>query len=149
VMSKVLKEPTGTEQQPAAWAPKVTETDGLPSGLEFGDTEAPDGLQVTTLIEGEGAALKKGDVIFVNYLGQVPGADQPFDASYGREPFSFPLGAGQVVEGWDQALPGVTVGSRIIVAIPPELGYKAKGKPEAGIKGTDTMYFVVDVLGAG
>ena len=53
-----------------------------------------------------------------------------------------------MVKGWDQALVGQTVGSRVVMAIPPKLGYGAKGNKDAGIKGTDTLYFVIDILGA-
>ena len=55
---------------------------------------------------------------------------------------------GQVVPGWDKTLVGQNVGSRVILAIPPEEGYGKQGQPDAGISGTDTLYFVVDILGA-
>ena len=53
-----------------------------------------------------------------------------------------------MISGWDKTLVGQKVGSRLILAIPPEEGYGKKGQPTAGIKGTDTLYFVVDILGA-
>lgn len=146
VVSRVLDGPEGQDEEPASWAPEVVETDGVPSSLKFGDGEPADDLQVTTLVKGEGDEVASGDKIVVNYLGQVPGSDKPFDASFGREPFQFALGQGQVVKGWDQGLEGVTVGSRVILSIPPSLGYGKQGQGD--IKGTDTMYFVVDVLGA-
>lgn len=146
VVSRVLDGPEGQDEEPDSWAPEVVETDGVPSSLKFGDGEPASDLQVTTLVKGEGDEVASGDKIVVNYLGQVPGSDKPFDASFGREPFQFALGQGQVVKGWDQGLEGVTVGSRVILSIPPSLGYGKQGQGD--IKGTDTMYFVVDVLGA-
>jgi peptidylprolyl isomerase len=74
--------------------------------------------------------------------------DKPFDESYSTNPASFAIGTGGVIKGWDQALVGKTVGSRVLIAIPPKLGYGEEGNKNAGIKGTDTLYFVVDILGA-
>jgi FKBP-type peptidyl-prolyl cis-trans isomerase len=145
-----LDGPNGEERDPAAWAPAITETSGKPSALDFTGTPKPNGrLQKTTLIEGTGPALTKGQHVYVDYLGQVYGAKEPFDQSYDRgQPFDFDLGVGGVVKGWDQGLVGVPVGSRVILQIPPDLGYGKAGQPDVGIKGTDTMYFVVDVLAA-
>jgi peptidylprolyl isomerase len=142
--------PDGTDKEPAAWAPTVVEKDGTPTSLDFTDTPAPSGeLEVTTLVEGNGEKVKKGQTVYVNYLGQVPSAKEPFDESYsGGQPFSFTVGGGQVIKGWDQALVGVPVGSRVIIQVPPDLGYGKEGQPSVGIKGTDTMYFLVDVLAA-
>ena len=53
----------------------------------------------------------------------------------------------ELVEGWQQALVGKTVGSRVVIAVPPRLGYGAEGNEGAGIRGTDTIYFLIDVLG--
>lgn len=141
--------PDGAESAGATWAPSVV-GDDLPTGLDFADAADPSGkLQRTTLIQGTGPVTKKGDHIYVNYLGQVPGAEQPFDESYSRgTPFDFDLGGGQVVQGWDQGLVGVKVGSRVLLQVPPKLGYGEGGNENAGIAGTDTMYFVVDVLAA-
>lgn len=141
--------PSGTQEKPSSWAPAV-EGDEDPTALDFQGTSKPtDKLRTTTLIAGDGEPTAKGQTIYVDYLGQVYGGKQPFDASYQRgEPFSFPLGGGQVVKGWDQALAGVPLGSRVLIAVPPKLGYGEAGNPDAGIKGTDTLYFVIDVLAA-
>lgn len=150
LVGEVAQEPSGTEQEPAAWAPQLQEEDGVVTGLDFDGTPKPgDKLKETVLVEGDGETVEKGQTIYVNYLGQVYGGKAPFDDSYSRgEPASFPIGVGQVVKGWDQALVGQEVGSRVVLAIPPELGYGKEGNPQAGIKGTDTLYFVVDVLAA-
>ena len=141
--------PSGSDEKPAGWAPAV-EGDEKPTSLDFKGTPEPsDKLRVTTLIEGEGDPTEKGQTIYVNYLGQVYDGEKPFDSSYERgEPLDFELGAGGVVKGWDQGLKGIPVGSRVILAVPPDLGYGEKGNKDAGIKGTDTLYFVVDVLAA-
>ena len=93
--------------------------------------------------------VKKGQTLYVRYLGQVYNADAPFDEnSTAEDPAEFPIGVGQVIDGWDQRLVGRTVGSRVILEIPPAQGYGKKGNEQAGIKGTDTLFFVVDILGA-
>ncbi|HYH34821.1 MAG TPA: FKBP-type peptidyl-prolyl cis-trans isomerase, partial [Nocardioides sp.] len=105
-------------------------------------------LKSAYLIEGEGPAVEKGQTIVVDYLGQVYGGKKPFDESFSAQPASFQIGVGGVVKGWDQTLVGAPVGSRVVMAIPPKLGYGEQGNEGAGIKGTDTLYFVVDVLAA-
>lgn len=142
--------PKGSKQTPAAWAPKIVEKDGVPSSLDFSGTPKPSGdLEQTYVIKGDGPKVTKGQHLYVNYLGQVYDADKPFDESYSTgTPFDFVIGQGSVVKGWDQALIGVPVGSRVILQIPPALGYGSKGQPTVGIGADDTMYFVVDVLAA-
>jgi FKBP-type peptidyl-prolyl cis-trans isomerase len=92
--------------------------------------------------------VKKGQTLTVNYFGEVYDAKAPFDESYSKTPASFPIGTNGVIPGWDKTLVGATVGSRMILAIPPAEGYGKDGNPSAGIKGTDTLYFVVDILAA-
>ncbi len=142
--------PDGAEQNPAGWAPKVNEKDDKPESFDFKGTPKPDGkLRVTTLIEGTGEKAENGQTVYVNYLGQVYDGRKPFDSSYAKgQPFPFTLGKGEVVKGWDRGLQGIPVGSRVIIAIPPRLGYGEQGNEQAGIKGTDTLYFVVDLLAA-
>lgn len=148
VTGTVASEPDGAAQDPAPWMPKVIETDGSPTGLDFAGTPKPTkDLQVGYLIKGSGDETAPGDQLYVNYLGQVYGGKEPFDDSYSTgQPFNFVLGQSQVVKGWDQGLEGVPVGSRVILAIPPDLGYGKKGQGD--IKANDTMYFVIDVLAA-
>lgn len=146
-----LKTAEGTKVNPAAWAPKVTfGKAGTVPTLDFKGTPKPTGkLQVTKLIEGKGKKIKAGQTLIAHYVGQVHKGAEPFDSSYsGGQPASFPIGVGQVVEGWDQSLVGQRIGSRVIVQIPPKLGYGEGGNEQAGIKGTDTLVFVVDILGA-
>ena len=144
-----LKGPEGKAQPSPAWAPKIVEKGTTVTSLDFAGTPKPDGkLRSAVLIQGTGATVKKGQTITVNYLGQVYKGKKPFDESYSKQPASFAIGTGAVISGWDKTLVGQKVGSRVILAIPPKEGYGKKGQPTAGIKGTDTLYFVVDILGA-
>ena len=144
-----LDGPQGEEKKPAGWAPELIEEDGVITGLDFSTAHKPTGkLIATTLVKGDGAKVKSGQTLTVDYLGQVYNAEEPFDESYSKEPAEFPIGVGQVIPGWDERLVGRTVGSRVILEIPPADGYGEQGNEQAGIKGTDTLFFVVDILGA-
>ena len=144
-----LDGPQGEEKKPAGWAPTLIEKDGVITGFDFSTAHEPSGkLIATTLVKGDGAKVKSGQTLTVDYLGQVYGADKPFDESYSKEPAEFPIGVGQVIAGWDERLVGRTVGSRVILEIPPAKGYGEQGNEQAGIKGTDTLFFVVDILAA-
>ncbi|TRW43779.1 FKBP-type peptidyl-prolyl cis-trans isomerase [Georgenia yuyongxinii] len=115
--------------------------------LSFPASDAPEGLQVQVLEQGSGDTVEAGDTIVVNYLGQAWGG-HVFDNSYDRgATISFPIGMGVVIGGWDDGLVGQQIGSRVLLSIPPEHGYGPRGVPQAGIKGTDTLVFVVDVVG--
>lgn len=145
-----LTGPEGKEIDPPASAPKVVENDGDVTGIDFSDapSKAPQKFEVIPLIEGEGPKVKEGDSISVDYFGIVWGGKEPFDESYSREPASFGLTKGGLIDGWVQGLDGVTVGSRVMLVIPSELGYGEQGSPP-DIPGGATLVFVVDVLGAG
>ena len=156
--SVALDGPDGKAQKPASWAPKLVSTKGVPSALDSTGLPKPDvkakDIRSTTLIEGTGPKVEKGDLVVVNYLGQSWGADKPFDNGFekGREPTSVNMDGAEgpgitVIQGWYDALEGVPVGSRIIVEIPPAKGYGKKGQAPK-IKGDDILYFVIDVLGA-
>jgi peptidylprolyl isomerase len=115
--------------------------------LTFPESPAPEDLGVEVLVQGDGAAVQGGDEIEVNYYGQIWNG-RMFDNSYDRgSSISFPIGVGAVIGGWDDSLVGQLVGSRVLLSIPPHLGYGPGGVPQAGIGGTDTLVFVVDILG--
>jgi peptidylprolyl isomerase len=119
--------------------------------IKFKDETAPEGLEVFVLStgngEGAGEEVRAGQSIDVNYHGIVYGGSV-FDSSFARgSSISFPIGVGAVIKGWDQALVGQKTGSRVLISIPPEYGYGARGVPQAGIGGSDTLVFVVDILG--
>ena len=110
---------------------------------------APKTLQVKTLIKGTGAVVKKGQDIAVQYTGVIWRTGKVFHSSWSRnQPFTTVIGEGQVIPGWDTGLVGQTVGSRVLLVIPPAEGYGTAGASPAGIKGTDTLVFVVDILAA-
>ena len=117
--------------------------------LTFPETPAPEDLGVEVLLQGSGETVEAGDDLEVNYYGQIWDG-RMFDNSYDRgAPISFPIGVGAVIGGWDDGLVGKLVGSRVLLSIPPHLGYGERGMPQAGIRGTDTLVFVVDIVGTG
>ena len=108
-------------------------------------------LQVEVIEEGDGPAAKRGDLLVVDYLGKNMRSRKVFDNSYDRgQPAAFTLkdGRGGVISGWVDGLAGVKVGSRVLLVVPPKEGYGKQGNPSAQIKGTDSLAFVVDVIGA-
>ncbi len=129
--------------------PGITFEDSAPAGLNFSSAAEPDGtLKSAVLYTGTGPEVAADDFIVVNYLGQVYDAAKPFDASYGRGTFPTVLGLGAVIKGWDEKLPACTVGSRVMLQIPPRFGYGKEGSGEE-IPGDSTLYFVIDILAAG
>jgi len=104
-------------------------------------------LAVTPLVQGSGPAAQAGQRITVNYVGVSYQTGKEFDASWNRsEPFSFQLGAGNVIPGWDQGLIGAKVGSRVQLDIPSALAY---GDNPGGGRPGGPLRFVVDVLAVG
>jgi FKBP-type peptidyl-prolyl cis-trans isomerase len=114
----------------------------------------PASLSVTTLVKGTGATLASGDTVVAQYVGVNWRTGKVFDQSWPSKtrpqgaPFGFQLGNG-VITGWSHGLMGVTVGSRVMLVIPPALAYGPQGgQSSAGIKKNDTLVFVIDVLAA-
>jgi FKBP-type peptidyl-prolyl cis-trans isomerase len=131
--------------------PTVSPARGTQPQITIPSGKPPSTLVAKTLIKGTGPALQKGDTAVVQYVGEIWQSKNVFDASWKRgQPFSFQLGAvpSQVIPGWDKGLLGQPVGSRVLLVIPPADGYGKAGQPQAGIKGTDTLVFVVDIVGA-
>jgi len=82
-------------------------------------------------------------------VGAIYASGTVFDSSWSRGvPVTFSIGTGDVIPGWDSGLVGQPVGSRVLMVIPPAQGYGAEGNSSAGISGTDTLVFVVDILAA-
>ncbi len=99
------------------------------------------------LVKGTGAKVGKGDLLVADYLGEIYATGKVFDNSYDRgQPAGFTIGANKVIPGWDKTLVGVPAGSRVLMTVPPVDGYGAQGNTKAGIKPTDTLVFVVDVI---
>ncbi|WP_170223719.1 FKBP-type peptidyl-prolyl cis-trans isomerase [Nonomuraea turkmeniaca] len=104
-----------------------------------------DKLVVKTIIEGTGAKVQPTQTLTVHYTGKIWGTDKQFDSSWERgQPAEFPLA--QVIQGWQQGLAGVPVGSRVVMSIPPALGYGDQA--QQNIPAKSTLVFVVDVLAA-
>jgi len=109
----------------------------------------PTTLVTKTLVTGKGQVVASGDLLVVNYVGLLWRTGAAFDSSFSRgQPAAFAIGVGKVIPGWDKGLVGQKVGSRVLLVIPPDDGYGASGQPSAGIKGSDTLVFVVDILGS-
>jgi peptidylprolyl isomerase len=131
--------------------PTVTATPGSAPTVKIPSTAPPSKLVVKTLIKGTGAPLAKGQEVITQYVGVLWRTGKTFDSSWSRgAPFGFQLDAtpAQIIPGWDKGLAGVPVGSRVMLVIPPADGYGTAGNSAAGIKGTDTLVFVIDILGA-
>lgn len=103
-------------------------------------------LTVIDTVEGTGSAAQSGDTISVNYIGVLPNGTV-FDASEGRGVFTFTLGAGQVIKGWDQGLVGMKVGGTRLVAIPAELAYGPNAVGQ--IPPNSPLIFQVQLVGIG
>lgn len=119
---------------------KTKPTVAAPSGAP------PAELQTEDIVKGKGKTAKPGDTVSVQYVGNSWSTGTQFDASWdrGSEPFPFPLGAGQVIPGWDQGVAGMKVGGRRLLVIPPDLAYGAQS-PSPDIAANETLVFVVDL----
>lgn len=108
--------------------------------------EEPTELKTADVVEGTGPEAKTGDTVSVQYVGVLTDTGKEFDSSWSRKskPFEFTLGQGSVIPGWDQGIPGMKVGGRRVLVIPPDLGYGAQGSPPS-IPGNATLTFVVDL----
>ncbi|MFI6291782.1 FKBP-type peptidyl-prolyl cis-trans isomerase [Nonomuraea sp. NPDC050790] len=117
--------------------------------IDFPEGNPPADLEIVDLVTGDGPEAKPGHTVNVHYVGVAFSTGEEFDASWNRgEAFSFPLGGGRVIAGWDQGVAGMKVGGRRKLVIPPHLGYGNRGAG-ARIKPGETLIFVVDLLGVG
>jgi FKBP-type peptidyl-prolyl cis-trans isomerase len=143
-----LKTAKGTVEAPKAGFPTVVfDSKGLPT-VTIPATTQPSAFEEETLIKGTGAKVTASDTAIVNYqlsIWRTRAVVAGNDTWAAGQTASFPLSG--VVPGFSQALVGQTVGSRVLVVIPPALGYGASGSSDAGILGTDDIVFLVDILG--
>jgi FKBP-type peptidyl-prolyl cis-trans isomerase len=142
---KVLPKADGAAVEPTAGLPTVTlGSKGEPT-VTVPKADAPTTLMIANLKKGTGTTVKAGDTVTVHYTGVIWASGKVFDSSWTRgEPASFATTG--VIPGFGKALVGQKVGSQVIAVIPPADGYGAAGQTSAGITGTDTLVFVVDIL---
>jgi len=109
-------------------------------------TKLENGLQIIDLVVGEGQELKSGQIASFHYTGTLENGEK-FDSSLDRgEPFTIPIGAGQVIQGWEIGIPGMKVGGKRKLIIPGDLAYGEYGIPQAGIGPNATLIFEVELL---
>ncbi len=120
-------------------------TAGTAPTLKIPSGTPPTELQSADLITGVGVEATSGDNVTVQYVLGTYSSGKVVQSSWTSQPFSFTLGAGQVIPGWDQGVVGMKLGGRRELIIPPSLGYGARS-PGAGIAPNDTLVFVIDLL---
>ncbi len=128
---------------------------GTPASLPFAgsngsvatSTDMVNELQSTDVVVGTGAEAVAGKKVTVHYVGTLMDGTK-FDASADHgQPFSFTLGTGQVIKGWDEGVAGMKVGGKRSLVIPGDLAYGASGTPDGTIPPNATLKFEVELLG--
>ncbi|HJE51450.1 MAG TPA: FKBP-type peptidyl-prolyl cis-trans isomerase [Tessaracoccus flavescens] len=115
--------------------------------VDFPEGDAPTELVIDDIVEGDGQEAKAGDMAHVHYVGVAFSSGEEFDSSWNRgAPLAFPLGAGRVIQGWDQGIQGMKVGGRRRLTIPSHLAYGDRGAGGVIAPG-ETLIFVCDLVG--
>jgi peptidylprolyl isomerase len=123
-----------------------TDTEAKPE-IDVPEGDPPTELVVETVVEGDGPEVAEGDLVVVDYVGVLWDDGTEFDASWeGDAPSTFPVGTGGVIQGWDEGLVGQKVGSRVLLVVPPDLGYGEQGS--GNIPANATLVFAVDIRDA-
>ncbi|MEV7185224.1 FKBP-type peptidyl-prolyl cis-trans isomerase [Kitasatospora sp. NPDC093102] len=139
---------TGTMTEPPATMPQVKDNGKAPATITIPAGQAPPtDLQQAVLIKGEGKQVKSGQTLVVQYTGVLWANGQQFDSSWthgGAQ--AVQIGTGSVIEGWDKGLVGQNVGSRVLLVVPPALGYQDKA--QGSVPPNSTLVFVIDILEA-
>lgn len=151
--SRTIPNPGGSSPSGTVVPKNCVAANGIPPAEGKPTVSIPEGPAPTTLQKndikvGDGAEVKTGDKVKMQYVGVSCSTGQQFDASWdrGADPFEFTVGGGEVIKGWDQGIPGMKVGGQRVLVIPPELGYGPKGSPPK-IAANETLVFVVDAQG--
>jgi peptidylprolyl isomerase len=146
----------GSPRLPQSGMPTVVQTDEGVHGLSFPNAPIPTELRVSVLKQGDGVAIQEGDVVTTHFTGAVWETREIFSTSFeqgvplslvARDSFTAGEGVG-VIPGLAQALIGQTVGSQVLVSVPPSLGHPA-GRAPAGVPDGSTLVYVFDILGIG
>ncbi|WP_047871712.1 FKBP-type peptidyl-prolyl cis-trans isomerase [Nocardiopsis sp. RV163] len=134
--------------------PTVTQEGHSEPTIEVPDTDPPEDLEIVPLVEGDGAEVEEGQQVIVQYSGVRWEADENgdhpvFDSTWSRggDPFDTTIGAGSVIEGWDEGIVGQPVGSRLMLVVPGDMAY-GQTEEESGGAPAGTLVFVIDILGA-
>lgn len=135
----------GEPVDPVEGVPTVeTSEEGDVTGITVDGVEPPAELVVTPVLQGDGDEVQATDTVTIHYSGVLAADGTPFDSSWDRgAPTSFPLG--NLIQGWQEGLTGVAVGSRVVLQVPAELGYGEAGSPPT-IPANAPLVFVIDVL---
>ena len=143
---------SGTQESAGGGSlPTVTAHSGTAPTIAIPSNHPPSALVTKTLIKGSGPKVAKGQYVIAQYTGYIYRTKKVFSSSWSSgSPFGFIIGASpaQVITGWDTGLASATVGSRVMLVIPPKDGYGSSGESASGITGTDTLVFVVDIIDA-
>jgi FKBP-type peptidyl-prolyl cis-trans isomerase len=141
----------GAQIDPPASLPRIVTKGGKIRGFDFSKAAKPKNkLRVVTLVKGTGEKISGQKIVDINFVGQVFGGKKPFSNSFtAPQPASFVVGGGQLIPGWDKALQGQRVGTRLMLLVPPAQGYGKAGNPQIHVTGKSTLVFVMDVLGVG
>jgi peptidylprolyl isomerase len=153
---------SGAESASTATPTPTASADGIEAIVQgtSKDTEAkpefpgpsgdpPTELVMRDIVKGKGPKAQPGDTLTMQYVGVAWSSGQQFDASWDAgQPFPFQLGAGMVIQGWDEGMVGMQKGGRRLLVIPPDLGYGAQGAGGA-IGPNETLIFVVDLVEIG
>jgi FKBP-type peptidyl-prolyl cis-trans isomerase FkpA len=113
----------------------------------------PSAFSYSDLATGTGAEARRGARLRVHYTGwlydsaRTDNKGKQFDSSVGSDPFTFRLGAGEVIRGWDQGFEGMRIGGKRRLIIPPDLGYGSTGTPDGAIPGNAGLVFDMELLG--
>lgn len=143
VSASAMAAPPATKKAPKPakkMAPKKTTTAKI--------VTKPSGLKIQDLRVGKGKMAMSGQSVTVNYRGTLTNGTM-FDQSYGRGPFDFNLGAGQVIRGWDEGVAGMREGGKRRLIVPSKLGYGETGTPSGPIPPNATLIFDVELIKAG
>ena len=119
---------------------------GIHSNNLANEVTFADGLKIVDGVVGTGETANSGMIVSVNYIGKLSNGTK-FDSSYDHgEPFSFLLGSGSVIRGWEEGLVGMRVGGKRTLIIPPELGYGGQNVGNGLIPPNSTLVFEIELL---